>query len=219
MLGKKGKWTVIGRLLLCGLAVMVLFGCWRPGGIGVGGRYNDALLEMGKNRKGGEVNRAIVNLEYVVRKDPTYRDSLTQLGRAYYYAGRYQAAFEVLKRSLSVNDKDEIAWIVMGLTQFRRGEDEKALQSYKGGLTLLAKATREGYKDFTLEFWDNRGVVRRSLRRNISLARKGAVAKPRILIAGEDLLHRIDRELYDAEQDRSNVEYQDSRMRGDRDNK
>ena len=213
MRGERAKVRVVGRVLLCALALAVAAGCWRPAGFGVGGKYNDAITELGKTRKGGEVNRAIVSLEYVVRKDPTYRDSLTQLGRAYYYAGRHQAAFEVLKRALTVNEEDEIGWLVMALTQFRRGDDEKGLQSYKGGLTLLAKATREGYKDYTLEFWDNRGSVRRSLRRNITLARKGVAVKSRILIAGENLLHRIDRELYDAEQYRNNADYLDSRRR------
>ena len=217
MSGERSKVTVVGRVLLCALALTLATGCWRPAGIGVAGKYNDAILELGKTRKGGEVNKAIVNLEYVVRKDPRYRDGLTQLGRAYYYAGRYQAAFEVLKRALVVNEKDEIGWIVMGLAQFRRGDDENGLQSFKGGLTLLAKATGEGYKDFTPEFWDFRGVVRRSLRRNIALARKGVIAKSRILVAGEDLLHRIDRELYEAERDRSSSEYQDSRRSRDKD--
>ena len=216
MLGEKGTLTVIARVLLCALLLPVLAGCWRPGGMGVGGRYNDAVLELGKTRKGGVVNQAIVNLEYVVRKDPTYRDSLTHLGRAYYYAGRYPAAFQVLKRALSVNEKDEIGWLVMGLTQLRRGDDERGVQSLKGGLTLLAKATQEGYKDYTLEFWDTRGVVRRALRRSISLARKGVTEKQRTLRAGEELLHRIDRELYDAEQYRSHSEYLDTRREKDK---
>ena len=216
MLRKKGMLTAAGRVLLCGAALAVASGCWRPAGIGVGGKYNDAVTELGKTRRGGEVNKAIVNLEYVARKDPTYRDGLTQLGRAYYYARRYQAAFDVLKRALALNDKDEIGWFVMGLTQFRQGDDEKALQSVRGGLTLLAKSMRDGYKDFTLEFWDVRGVVRRTLRRNITLARKGVTEKERLLVAGEELLHRIDRGLYDAEQDRSDSEYLDTRRDKDR---
>ena len=195
------------KLVVLAMVTAGLAGCWRPGGIGVGGKYNDAILELGKNRKGGNVREAIVDLEYVVRRDPKYRDSLTQLGRAYYYAGRYTAAMEVLKRALRVNEKDEIAWLVVGLTQFRQGEDEKGLASYKGGLTLLAKATGDGYRDFTPEFWDVRGTVRRALRRNISLARDGVSRKRRIIVAGEDLLHRIDQELYDAEADRERTEH------------
>ncbi len=189
------------KLLVCALVLGGLAGCWRPPGIGVGGKYNDALTELGKTQRGGNVNRAIVDLEYVARKNPRYKDSLTQLGRAYYYAGRYSAAIEVLKRAVTVNRDDEVAWIVIGLTQLRRGDDEAGLASVRGGLTLLAKATRNGYKDFKEEYWDRRGVVRRSLRRSVSLARKGVGEKRRILLAGEVLLHRIDRELYDAEEE------------------
>lgn len=204
---------VLGGLVVCSLLMTGLSGCWRPAGIGVGGNYNDALLELGRTQQGGNVKKAIVHLEYVVRRNPKYKDSLTQLGRAYYYAGRYDSAFEVLKRALALNREDEIGWIVLGLTQFQRGNDEAGLQSFKGGLTLMAKATRDGYKDFNQEFWDSRGVVRRALRRSISLARKGVGEKRRIMQSGELLLHRIDRELYDAEQQQSHSEYLDRRDR------
>ena len=206
----------VTRGLLCGIAVCGflaagLSGCWRPPGIGVGGNYNDALLELGKTQRGGNVRKAIVHLEYVVRRNPKYKDSLTQLGRAYYYAGRYGSSFEVLKRALALNREDEIGWIVLGLTQMQQGDDEAGLESFKGGLTLLVKATKEGYQEIPDEFWDSRGVVRRALRRSISLARKGVVEKRRIILSGELLLHRVDRELYDAEDDQRLSEYLDSR--------
>lgn len=196
----------VGALLLAGLS-----GCWRPAGIGVGGKYNDALTEMAKTPRGGQVSRVIADLEYVVRRNPRYRDSLTQLGRGYYYAGRYAAAFEVLKRSLALNKDDEIAWIVLGLTQMRLGDDRQGLESVKGGLTLLAKATRSGYRDITDEFWDSHGVVRRALRRSISLARNGLSEKRQLLRAGELLLHRIDRVTYESEAYREQKEYLDNK--------
>ena len=210
-------WGLLGAVVVSSILVTSLSGCWRPAGIGVGGNYNDALSELGKTQRGGNVSKAIVHLEYVVRRNPKYLDSLTQLGRAYYYAGRYGSAFEVLKRALALNREDEIGWIVLGLTQMQRGDDEAGLDSFKGGLTLLAKATQNGYKDFPEEFWDSRGVVRRALRRSITLARKGVGEKRRIVQAGELLLHRIDRELYDAEQYQSHSEYLDTRR--DRDDK
>ena len=119
--------VVVGGILVTGFA-----GCWRPAGIGVGGRYNDAVLEMGKAPRGGNVNRAIVDLEYVVRRNPKYLDSLTQLGRAYYYAGRYGSAFGVLKRSLALNREDEIGWIVLGLTQMQRGRRRRGPGELQG---------------------------------------------------------------------------------------
>ena len=211
-------WGLLGAVMVSSLLVATLSGCWRPAGIGVGGNYNDALLELGKTQRGGNVRKAIVHLEYVVRRNPKYKDSLTQLGRAYYYAGRYGSAFEVLKRALALNREDEIGWIVLGLTQMQRGEDDAGLASFKGGLTLLAKATKEGYQEIPDEFWDTRGVVRRALRRSISLARRGVGEKRRIVQSGELLLHRIDRELYDAEQIQSHSEYLDSRRDREKDN-
>ena len=211
-------WGLLGAVVVSSILLTSLAGCWRPAGIGVGGNYNDALLELGKTPRGGDVNKAIGHLEYVVRRNPKYKDSLTQLGRAYYYAGNYGSSFEVLKRALALNRDDEIGWIVFGLTQMQRGEDGAGLESFKGGLTLLAKATKAGYQEVPDEFWDRRGVVRRALRRSISLARKGVVEKSRIIQSGELLLHRIDRELYDADQDQRLSEYLDSRRDREKDN-
>ena len=211
-------WGLLGAVVVSSILVTSISGCWRPAGIGVGGNYNDALLELGKTQRGGDVRKAIGHLEYVVRRNPKYKDSLTQLGRAYYYAGRYGSSFEVLKRALALNRKDEIGWIVLGLTQMRQGDDEAGLESFKGGLTLLVQATKEGYREIPDEFWDRRGVVRRALRRSISLARKGVVEKRRIIQSGELLLHRVDRELYDAEEDQKLSEYLDSRRDPKKDN-
>lgn len=54
---------------------------------GIGGRYAEGKEEVTKTR-GGNIDRAISALEAVVRQDPTYRDSLTLLARAYYKKGR-----------------------------------------------------------------------------------------------------------------------------------
>ena len=205
------------KVMVLALVAAGLAGCWRPAGIGVGGKYIDGVNELSKSRRGGDPRKAIVNLQYVVTRDPTYLDSLTQLGRAYYHAGRYTAALEVLKRALAVNKNDEIAWLVLGLTQFQRGEDEQGLASYKGGLTLLARATRDGYRDFTAEFWDLKGTVRRALRRNISLAREGMRRKSALIVAGEDLLHRIAQQLYDAQADKEYAEYLEGKRDSGRD--
>ncbi len=202
------------KFMVLALAAAGLAGCWRPAGIGVGGKYIDAVNELSKSRQGGNPRKAIVDLQYVVSRDPTYRDSLTQLGRAYYHMGRYTAALEVLKRALAVNKNDEIGWLVLGLTQFRQGEDDSGLASFKGGLTLLARATRDGYREYTAEFWDVKGAVRRALRRNISLAREGVSRKSALIVAGEDLLYRIAQQLYEAETDKEHSEY----LEGKRDN-
>lgn len=175
------------------------FSIWRPKGFGVGGKYNEARSEMRK--AGGNTAVAVSSLEYVVRKDPFYLDSLAQLGRAYYYAGRYKHAFETLKRAVAVNDQDEVAWLVLGMTQLRLGDDQQGLESFKGGLTLFIKHSQNGYKDIEQVFWDTRGVVRRTVRRSIFLSRKGTEEKQKIIRIGEILLERIDRELYQADHD------------------
>lgn len=158
---------------------------------GIGGRYNEGRDEVTR-RRGGNVDKAIVALESVVKEDPTYRDSLTLLARAYYKKDRYQDAYLILQRALALNKEDEIAWIVLGLTQLRLGDDQNGLDSIKGGLTLLSREMRDGYRGFPQ--WDRRGVVGSSLRRSVFLATKGLEEKENLIKATENLLAEIDDE-------------------------
>ena len=171
------------------LAILFVVACGIPG-VGIGGRYNDAKQQIIKRQ--GDMNKAITKLEYVVSRDPFYRDSLTLLGRAYYKRGRYRDAFQILKRALAVNREDEIAWITLGLTQLRLGDDVRGLENIKGGLTLLLRVSKEGYRG--LEYWDRSGMVRSGIRRAVFYAAKGLEEKRRIIRTGEILLARIDDE-------------------------
>jgi tetratricopeptide (TPR) repeat protein len=179
------------RYLSIILITVFVSSCWRPAGVGIGGQYLDAKTEIVKGRR-GDVNKAVANLEYVVVRDPYYKDTLTLLGRAYYMGGRYQDAYQILRRALTIRPEDEIAWISLGLTELRLGNDAKGLESLKGGLTLFAKVSKEGYRG--VEFWDSEGYVRTAMRRAVLAAMKGLEEKERIIQSGEVLLGRIDDE-------------------------
>ncbi len=138
------------------------------------------------------MDKAIAGLESVVGEDPTYRDSLTLLARAYYNQGRYQDAFLIVQRALALNKEDEIAWVVLGLTQLRLGENEKGMETLKGGITLLARASKNGYLGY--EDWDSQGRVRAALRRAVLFASKGLAEKQNLIDSTERLLYRVDDE-------------------------
>ncbi len=159
--------------------------------VGIGGHYLGGKDEFLKGR-GGNMSRAIKELESVVREDPTYKDSLTFLGRAYYRKGRYEDARQVIKRALAVNKDDEIAWISLALAQLRLGEDERGLETLKGGLTLLSKVSTNGYRGY--DDWDSNHLVRRSIRRSVLLVLKGPDQKRKLIRTVETLLVRIDDE-------------------------
>ena len=91
---------------------------------GVGGRYEEGRDQFFRG-KGGDMDRAVEALEYVVSRDPLYKDSLTYLGRAYYRKGRYQDAFAILQRAVALNKDNEVAWIALGLTQMRLGQTRR----------------------------------------------------------------------------------------------
>jgi tetratricopeptide (TPR) repeat protein len=159
---------------------------------GLGGKYNAANIELMRGR-GADLDKAIANLESIVQEDPSYRDSLTLLGKAYYRRGRYYDAFAILQRALALNKDDEIAWLFYGLTQIKVGENEKGLETIRGGLTLLGKAMRDNnYRDYPA--WDPRGTVRKSLNRAVFQALKGLQERENLIQVTEGLLARVDEE-------------------------
>lgn len=176
---------------LLAISCLSFLACGRPPGFGLGGRYLDGKDELTKPR-GGDINKAISLLETVALEDPLYKDSLTLLGRAYYKKARYRDTFQILKRALAANPKDEIAWITLGLTQLQLGDNENGLESLKGGLTLLSHASKDGYRG--IKSWDKKGLVRSALRKAVFLAMKGLEEKLNIIRTGEQLLSMIDRE-------------------------
>jgi tetratricopeptide (TPR) repeat protein len=158
---------------------------------GVGGRYEEGIEQFLRGR-GGDMDTAVTALEYVVSQDPTYKKSLTYLGRAYYRKGRYQDAFAVLQRALAVDKDDELAWIALGLTQLRLDQTDKGLESLKGGITLANKVMVDGYHNFI--YWDTRGLIHASMRRSAFLITKGPEEKNNIIQNTDRLLALIDDE-------------------------
>jgi tetratricopeptide (TPR) repeat protein len=181
----------IGCLLFT--LVLSMSACSAPAWyFGLGGKYNEANIELMRGR-GADLEKAIANLESIVKDDPSYRDSLTLLGKAYYRKGRYYDAFAILQRALAVNKDDEIAWLFYGLTQIKVGENEKGLETIRGGLTLLGKAMRNNnYRDYPA--WDPRGTVRKSINRAVFQALKGLQERENLIQVTEGLLARVDEE-------------------------
>jgi tetratricopeptide (TPR) repeat protein len=158
---------------------------------GVGGRYEEGKEQFLRGRA-GDMDVAIAALEYVVSRDPTYKQSLTYLGRAYYQKGRYQEAFAILQRALAVDKEDEMAWIALGLTQLRLGQNEKGIESLKGGITLASKVMVDGYHNYL--YWDTRGLIRASMRRSAFLLTKGVEERNNIIQNTDRLMALIDDE-------------------------
>ena len=158
---------------------------------GIGGRYNEGREQFTRGR-GGDMDRAVSALEAVVQQDPTYRDSLTLLGRAYYRKGRYQDANQILQRALVVNKNDEVAWLTLGMTQLQLGQDERGVETLKGALTLVSKVVTKGYRGYPE--WDIKGGVRSAISRSALEVTKGVEDKENILRACDTLLTRMDDE-------------------------
>jgi len=198
--------SIFGSGLALWLIVLLLAsGCsvldFRLPAIGKAGKIRTAKRELAKPGAAG-ANTAVRLLEAVVKEDPFYRDTLTLLGRAYYQQRRYPAALQILQRAVLVNNEDEIAWLTLALTQLRMGDDQRGLESLKGGLSLLyQKATKYDYLGY--ESWDVNKLVQSSIRRAIFQVQKGGLDnKQRLIRYGELILIRIDNEVADQEGDK-----------------
>jgi len=158
---------------------------------GIGEKYEEGKAQFLLGRT-GDMDVAIAALETVVKEDPKYNDSLMYLGRAYYRKGRYFDAYEILQRALAVNKDDEMAWIAIGLTQLRLGQNDKGIETLKGGITLASKVMTNGYKNYI--YWDTRGVISAAIRRSAFLVAKGVEERNGIIESTDRLLALIDDE-------------------------
>lgn len=175
-----------------GLLVSLSIGCTHAiPRFGIGGHYEEGRDQFLRGRA-GSMDVAITALESVVSQDPTYKYSLTYLGRAYYRKGRYKDAYAILQRASAVNTDDEQAWIALGLTQLRVGQGEKGIETLKGGITLASKSMVDGYRNFM--YFDTRGLIRASIRRSAFLLTKGAEETNNIIEATDRLLAQVDDE-------------------------
>jgi tetratricopeptide (TPR) repeat protein len=180
-------------LITAALLLPLVIGCSQDHipRFGIGGRYEEGKEQFLRGR-GGDMDRAVEALEFVVSKDPTYKDSLMYLGRAYYRKGRFNDAHSILQRAVALNQQDEIAWIAYGVTQLRVGQVDNGIESLKGGITLASKKMVDGYHNY--QYWDTRGVIRASIRRSAFLLTKGAEEKDNIIQTTDRLLAQIDDE-------------------------
>ena len=180
------------RIFLLLATIVMATACNHPiPRLGNAGRYLEGREQFLRGRS-GDIDKAIESLEAVVKDDPGYKDSLTLLGRAYYRKERYRDAYAVLQRALAVNKEDEIAWFTLGLTQLRIQDDQRGLESLKGAITLLAKLSVGGYRDYPN--WDSNNQVRTAIRRCALMVTKGLESKAEILSSSETLLARMDEE-------------------------
>ena len=174
------------------LVAVLIFGCSNTvPRFGTGGRYEEGRDQFLRGR-GGDMDKAIVAFEAVVTVDPTYKDSLTYLGRAYYRKQRYQDAFAILQRALAVNPDNEIAWISLGMTQLQLGQNENGIETLKSGITLASKVMVEGYHNY--DKWDIRRTIQASIRRSAFLLISDSQAKDKILQSLSQLLAQVDDE-------------------------
>ena len=159
---------------------------------GVGGHYEEGKEQFLRGRS-GNMDVAVTALESVVSQDPTYKDSMTYLGRAYYNKGRYQDAYALLQRAVVINRDDEMAWIAFGLSQLRLGQNDAGIESLKGGITMASKVMVDGYHN--LIYFDTRGLIKAQIRRSAFLITKGIEEKNDIIASTDRLLALVDDEV------------------------
>ena len=180
-------------LLLFTLGWQFVSACSSPAlYVGRSGKYKEGKYEIIR-RAGGNMDKAINNFETIASEDPKYRDTLTLLGRAYYKKGRYKDAYLILQRAVAIKNDDEIAWLIFGITQLRLGDNDRGLESVRGGLTLFAKASADSkYRGY--DVWDPGGKVKIAGRRAVFIALKGLEEKDNLIRSVESVLSAVEDE-------------------------
>ena len=188
----KSRLSVAGLLLLV-LTCQFVFGCSKPDWfVGRSGQYNEGKYEIIR-RVGGNMDKAINNFEAIASEDPAYRNTLTLLGRAYYKKGRYPDAHLILQRAVQLKNDDEIAWLIFGITQLRLGDNDRGLESVRGGLTLFSRATADNkYRGYN--GWDPADRVKIAGRRAVFIALKGLEQKDDLIRSVESVLSAVEDE-------------------------
>ena len=162
--------------------------------LGTGGRYLEGRHQFLRGR-GGDMDTAIEALQAVVKDDPTYKDSMTLLGRAYYRKAYYDISRQLFERALLINKEDEVAWLNLGLAQLRLGQEDAGMETLGGAITLVSKVSRggsPGYRGY--QYWDSKGVVRTAISRSVVAYKKGLEEKDGLIRAVEIILLRMDDE-------------------------
>ena len=183
---------VVGLLLLI-LGWQFVSACSKPDWfVGRSGQYNEGKYEIIR-RVGGNMDKAIDNFEAIASEDPTYRNTLTLLGRAYYKKGRYPDAHLILQRAVRLRNDDELAWLLFGITQLRLGDNDRGLESVRGGLTLFSRATADNkYRGY--DVWDPADRVKIAGRRAVFIALKGLEQKDDLIRSVESVLSAVEDE-------------------------
>ena len=182
-------------LLLFTLGWQFVSACSSPNFyVGRSGKYKEGRNELIR-RVGGNMDKAINNFEAIASEDPKYRDTLTLLGRAYYKKARYKDAYLILQRAVAIKNDDEIAWLIFGITQLRLGDNDRGLETVRGGLTLFAKASaNDKYRGYAV--WDPGGKVKIAGRRAVFIALKGLEEKDNLIRSVESVLSAVEDEEY-----------------------
>ena len=88
------------------------------------------------------MDTAVTSFEYVVSQDPTYKNSLTYLGRAYYRKERYKDAYAICSgpwRSTKTTRSPGLPWG----DRVAFGTKRKRHRNPQGGVTLASKVLVE----------------------------------------------------------------------------
>jgi len=112
--------------------------------------------------RSGDSETARRHAQIALQIQPELSPARRLIGAVAYGQGDYGIARQAAEELLSVNQRDETAWYIHGLAQYRLGETESALRSYQTALRLVPEAEliRLAYEDLLLEEFPADGPAR-----------------------------------------------------------
>ena len=112
-------------------------------------REVDAHYQLGRiAREQGRLNEAIRHFEQVVQFDPAHSQNeiWRETGLVYYYAGQFQDALEMFDKFLDKRPSDTEARYWRGMTLYKLGRENEAIQEMQDCLELARTAPAYKYR-------------------------------------------------------------------------
>jgi tetratricopeptide (TPR) repeat protein len=100
-------------------------------------RHTDSRVEAAATRrlavlydKQGQFDKARVEYEKVLQKNPNDADTLNNLGYGYYSRGQWEQAEQYLRKAVTANPRHEHAWVNLGMTLAQQQRYEQSLEAF-----------------------------------------------------------------------------------------
>jgi len=171
----------------------------------VGGQVQSGRLALQTNRP----EEALSHFQEAAKTDPNYvmtsglfREGIwTYVGRAQYHTGRLAEARQSLERALSLDGKDHLARLYLGLTLARGGDWSTGLREIQGAMKALYDWIESLTYTLWGQNWDPAREIQSQIEKDLAMISGKDFDWDKLIANAEWLGHRTEEEVDRARRD------------------